>query len=265
MSGFFLIGYVYATDVISLSDPLFWQLFAGIVIYILSVYFLNSYVDYQDDKQNPRLTHLASINRYHYLVLTILTVLAFGTIFFFLQQSIFFISIISFALWVLYYKPGIRLKGSFLLGTVIHLVGGILHFHIGYLAASPFSMASLAISFYIAWILCIGHFHHEIIDYEADKKNGLQTTTVRVGTKPVLKVIGAMFVLSILIWMAVYWMGYIDFAEFIPFFIASLLLTVTYLIRTSFGSLRPLAFRRFYRLIFFLAGLSVLGSKIVIG
>jgi len=262
MSGFFLIGYVYAIDLFSFTNPSFWQLFAGVVIYILSVYFLNSYFDYQDDQQNPRLTYLATFKRNHYLVLTGLAVLSFSAIFFFLKLTIFLISILSFSLWLMYYKPGIRLKGSFLFGTVIHLVGGILHFHIGYLVASPFSMASLALSFYIAWMLCIGHFHHEIIDYEADKKNDLRTTTVRVGIDPILNVIGIMFILSILIWLTIYWMSYIDFVEFVPFFLASFVLTVTYYIKRSTGSLRPLAFRRFYRVIFFIAGLSVLGSKI---
>ena len=72
-------------------------------------------------------------------------------------------------------------KGVPLLGSLLHLAGGILHFHLGYSLFGTFGGRSLALSTFFALTFTAGHLTQEVRDHDADLHNGIRTNAVAFG------------------------------------------------------------------------------------
>src|SRR5262249_50720358 len=66
-------------------------------------------------------------------------------------------------------------KGVPVLGSFLHLAGGVLHFHLGYALFGTFGGRSLALSTFFALTFAAGHLTQEVRDYDADLSNGIRT------------------------------------------------------------------------------------------
>jgi 4-hydroxybenzoate polyprenyltransferase len=84
------------------------------------------------------------------------------------------------ALYSLHRHPA---KGVPVLGSVLHLAGGVLHFHLGYSLCGAFGGRSLALSSFFALTFAGGHLTQEVRDYDADLSNGIRTNAVAFGRK----------------------------------------------------------------------------------
>jgi 4-hydroxybenzoate polyprenyltransferase len=63
------------------------------------------------------------------------------------------------------------------------VLGGTLHFLLGYVALSPISSRSVAIGCYFGLVFAAGHLVHETRDHDADQRNGIRTNAVAFGKK----------------------------------------------------------------------------------
>lgn len=81
----------------------------------------------------------------------------------------------------LYSAPSFQLKGVPLASSVLHLVGGLLHFMLGYSIFQPVDIRSLAIGGFFALVFSGGHLIQEVRDLESDRVNGIRTNAVRFG------------------------------------------------------------------------------------
>jgi 4-hydroxybenzoate polyprenyltransferase len=72
-------------------------------------------------------------------------------------------------------------KGVPILGSFLHLVGGVLHFHLGYAVFGTFGGRSLALSAFFALTFAAGHLMQEVRDHDADLLNGIRTSAVAFG------------------------------------------------------------------------------------
>ncbi len=255
MSGFFMIGCFFGTTQFADCVPQVLMAFMGVILYTISVYTLNSYADYEFDKGNERLQKLGKIKHRQYGALTIVFFLAAAAMFYAIKPVLFIYVSVSFCLWCLYYFPQTRLKATFFGGTIVHFIAQILHFHLGYLAVDDISLRSILIASYFALLLSAGHLHHELVDYEADKANGVKTTAVRLGFNKVVRVIEALFLISVVYWIGLLWDGYITLAECLPFLIVSVVLIVLYMFKWNIRQMKPMGFRLYYRLMFLAAGI----------
>jgi 4-hydroxybenzoate polyprenyltransferase len=81
----------------------------------------------------------------------------------------------------LYSAPGFQLKGVPLLNSALHLVGGMLHFLLGYSVFRIVDARSLEIGCFFALAFSGGHLTHEVRDFDGDRRNGITTNAVTFG------------------------------------------------------------------------------------
>ena len=81
----------------------------------------------------------------------------------------------------LYSAPAIHMKGVPLLNSALHLIGGLLHFLLGYSVFRTVDGRSLEIGCFFALAFAAGHLSHEARDRDADLLNGIRTNAVRFG------------------------------------------------------------------------------------
>jgi 4-hydroxybenzoate polyprenyltransferase len=81
----------------------------------------------------------------------------------------------------LYSAPAFHMKGRPVLGSALHLVGGALHFLLGYAAFSAIDGRGVVIGCFFALVFTAGHLTHEARGYEGDSLNGIRTNAVAFG------------------------------------------------------------------------------------
>jgi 4-hydroxybenzoate polyprenyltransferase len=89
-----------------------------------------------------------------------------------------------------------HVKGVPLLSSLCHLVGGTLHFLLGYSVFSPIDPRGLAIAPFFGLMFAAGHLTQEAQDWEADRANGVTTNAVTFGARRTFEVGMATFVLA---------------------------------------------------------------------
>jgi 4-hydroxybenzoate polyprenyltransferase len=83
----------------------------------------------------------------------------------------------------LYSAPVFHMKGLPLLNSLLHFVGGTLHFLLGYAAFAAIDARGVVIGCFFALVFTAGHLTHEARDYEGDLLNGIRTTAVAFGRR----------------------------------------------------------------------------------
>ena len=81
----------------------------------------------------------------------------------------------------LYSVPPSHMKGRPIFGSVLHLVGGVLHFLLGYAAFSAIDGRGVVIGCFFALVFTAGHLTHEARGYDGDSLNGIRTNAVAFG------------------------------------------------------------------------------------
>jgi len=82
-----------------------------------------------------------------------------------------------------YSLPHLHLKGIPILSSMLHLIGGALHFLLGYSVASVIDGRAIAVSGFFALTFAAGHLTQELRDYEGDARNGIRTNAVTFGQR----------------------------------------------------------------------------------
>lgn len=91
---------------------------------------------------------------------------------------------LAFALAILsalYSTPGFQMKGVPVLSSVLHLVGGLFQFLLGYSLFRALDWRSIEIGSFFALTFVAGHLTHEIRDYRIDLPNRIRTNAVTFG------------------------------------------------------------------------------------
>jgi 4-hydroxybenzoate polyprenyltransferase len=101
------------------------------------------------------------------------------------------------ALGVVYSHPAIDAKGTPLVSSIPHVLGGLLHFSLGYSLFGAVDARALLIALYFALTFTAGHLNQEVRDHDGDRRNDIRTNAVRFGRTPV-------FVASVLIFTLAY-------------------------------------------------------------
>lgn len=83
----------------------------------------------------------------------------------------------------LYSAPVIHGKGRPVVSSVLHVLGGALHFMLGAAAFPPASWHAAAIGLYFGLVFAAGHLTHEARDHEGDSLAGIRTSAVAFGRR----------------------------------------------------------------------------------
>ncbi len=110
-----------------------------------------------------------------------------------LTATAFWIAVCLILLSCLYSFPGLQAKGVALLSSVPHLLGGFLHFLLGYSLFAAVGPNALRIAVVFALIFTAGHGVQEVQDHDADLCAGVRTNAVVFGKSAVFGVTLAAF------------------------------------------------------------------------
>lgn len=101
-----------------------------------------------------------------------------------LSRQTLLLTIAIAALSVFYSHPGLNGKGTPIISSCPHLVGGVLHFLLGYSLFSPIDQSGILIGLFFALTFTAGHLNQEVRDYDGDRLNGVHTNAVAFGKTP---------------------------------------------------------------------------------
>lgn len=162
-------------------------LVAGNICLIAHVFVLNDWAGIEGDQNDPHraartfLTKGAGRTEVSYLALGLLA-LALAS-FSLVSATAFVLALAIAALSALYSLPAVNGKGLPGFNSALHLLGGAVHFLLGYTAFSPISWHGIAIGCYFGLVFTAGHLTHEARDHDSDRLNGIRTNTVAYGRK----------------------------------------------------------------------------------
>ena len=74
-------------------------------------------------------------------------------------------------------------KNTPVASSVNHLIGGTLHFLLGYTLAHAFDTKGLCIGLFFGLVFAAGHLNQEVRDHEGDAINGIRTNAVAFGRR----------------------------------------------------------------------------------
>jgi 4-hydroxybenzoate polyprenyltransferase len=74
-------------------------------------------------------------------------------------------------------------KSTPIVASINHLLGGALHFLLGYTLFRPLDASGLVISLFFGLVFAGGHLNQEVRDYEGDLLNGIRTSAVVFGCR----------------------------------------------------------------------------------
>jgi 4-hydroxybenzoate polyprenyltransferase len=74
-------------------------------------------------------------------------------------------------------------KGTPVAASLNHLVGGALHFLLGYTVVRSVDVNGVALSLFFGLVFAAGHLTQEVRDYESDRANGVGTVAVTIGRR----------------------------------------------------------------------------------
>ena len=100
------------------------------------------------------------------------------------------------ALSALYSLPRFDWKGRPLLSSAAHLVGGALHFLLGYSLGNTIDRRGLAIATFFALTFAAGHLTQEVRDHQGDVLNAIRTNAVIFGPRRAFAASLALFTLA---------------------------------------------------------------------
>jgi 4-hydroxybenzoate polyprenyltransferase len=162
----------------------------------------------------------------------------------------------------LYSSSSIAGKGVVFLSSVLHFIGGGLHFLLGYALFMSIDRHAMLIAPFFALIFTAGHATQEVQDYDADWLFGIRTNAVVFGKRPVFiaALIGFTFAYGYLVYLAL--------AGIVPtrLGLLSLILFLLHLfwsVKTLHRGLtfeRLIQFRIRYRILFALMGLAIIST-----
>ncbi len=180
LGALFAIGALNGQGLVTLS-----LLAAGSCFLVAHVFVLNDWAGIEHDLQDPSRSTRVFLNRdvrrseigVLALALLVLSLALFGQI----SSGTLILGLMIAVTSALYSVPAFHLKGVPLVNSALHLVGGLLHFLLGYSVFSVVDGRALEIGCFFALVFSAGHLTHEVRDFDADLRNGIQTNAVRFG------------------------------------------------------------------------------------
>ena len=183
-----VIGALFAIS--RLDSSALWALavlVAGNACMVAHVFAVNDLAGIEGDARDPRRAGRTFIAkgantrtmRWLAVLLLVAALLLFGV----LNACVAGIGLAIAVLSALYSLPPVSGKGVPLLSSFLHLIGGILHFLLGFAVFLPVTGTAVAIGCFFGLVFAAGHLSHETRDHAVDQRNGIRTNAVAFGKR----------------------------------------------------------------------------------
>lgn len=151
------------------------------------IFVFNDWAGYESDLRDPlRAPHVFSgqgISRrdvaWSAILLLVLAAIAFAAV----GVAAFFFGAAIAALGFLYSSSPLAGKNTPVASSLNHLLGGTLHFLLGYTLAHPLDLTGVGIGLFFGLVFAAGHLNQEVRDYDGDLINGIRTNAVVFGRR----------------------------------------------------------------------------------
>jgi 4-hydroxybenzoate polyprenyltransferase len=181
-----LIGTMYSIGSWTVGNLLLLAVFAvGSCCLVAHVYVLNDWAGIHGDLRDPnraaRTFTAKGIGRAEFGLLAIALLVSSLLLFALLGKAPLVLALAIAGLSALYSAPGFHMKGVPLFNSLLHLVGGAVHFLLGYATFAPVDARGVAIGCFFGLVFAAGHLTHEARDCEGDELNVIRTNAVAFG------------------------------------------------------------------------------------
>lgn len=153
-------------------------------------------MDQNDPNRSQKVFSTKGISPRDVLLLSTVLLALSLLLFAHLSRQTLLLGIAIAALGVFYSHPGLNGKGTPIISSCPHLVGGVLHFLLGYSLFRPIDPSGVLIGLFFALTFTAGHLNQEVRDYEGDRLNGVHTNAVAFGKTPAFLAGLAVFTLA---------------------------------------------------------------------
>jgi 4-hydroxybenzoate polyprenyltransferase len=150
-------------------------------------------------------------------------------------------------------------KSTPIAASLNHLIGGGMHFLLGYSVARPVDARGVALSLVFGFVFAAGHLNQEVRDYEFDLANGIGTVAVKFGCRRGFLASFCLFTTAYLLIVGLAALGVLP--KIVLASAIGWLLQARWslqALRRGLGSETALWMQRRYRLLFALVGLAML-------
>jgi 4-hydroxybenzoate polyprenyltransferase len=184
------MGIVLSTESLDLGKIPAIALFAAASFLLVAhIWSLNDWADERSDRFNPhkagRTFASKGVSPRQMLTLSLgLLAASLGLFALLSTRTLLIAGAIAF-LGTLYSLSNVDGKGTPVLSSVLHFVGGFLHFLLGYCLFSSLDRHAFLLAPIFALIFAAGHAIQEVQDWEFDSLSGIQTNAVQFGQVPV--------------------------------------------------------------------------------
>jgi len=181
-----LIGAIFTIGALSADNVLLLAVFAaGSCCLVAHVFVLNDWSGIHGDLKDPnraaRTFSAKGISRAEFGLLAI-ALLALSLLLFSLLGSAALVLALAIAvLSALYSAPSFHMKGVPLFNSLLHLVGGTVHFLLGYATFAAIDLRAVAVGCFFGLVFTAGHLTHEARDCDGDELNVIRTNAVAFG------------------------------------------------------------------------------------
>jgi 4-hydroxybenzoate polyprenyltransferase len=151
------------------------------------IFVFNDWAGYSSDIHDPRRATLVfarqGISRHQVARVAIALLIFANVAFAAVGRPAILLGAAIAALSLLYSCSSSFGKRTPIAGSINHLLGGALHFLLGYTLSHALDASGLVISLFFGLVFAGGHLNHEVRDYEGDLLNGIRTSAVVFGCR----------------------------------------------------------------------------------
>ena len=184
-----LLGAAFAVRAFTAETVVSGGVFAlASMLLVAHIFSLNDWagiaLDSNDPNKSADVFVTRSISRRDVALLSVGLLVASLTLFALLRGQTLLLGVVIAALGALYSHPSVDAKGIPVVSSLPHLVGGALHFLLGYSLFEEIDGRGVLIGLFFALTFTAGHLNQEVRDYDGDRLNGIRTNAVAFGKAP---------------------------------------------------------------------------------
>jgi 4-hydroxybenzoate polyprenyltransferase len=173
-------------------QALTWQAIGNLVLFVISSFLLVAHIftfndwagastDRNDPNRSENVFSTKGVASRDVLLLSAFLLAVSLVLFAQLSRQTVLLALAIAALGVFYSHPRLNGKGTPIVSSCPHLIGGVLHFLLGYSLFSPIGQSSILIGLFFALTFTAGHLNQEVRDHDGDRLNAVHTNAVTFG------------------------------------------------------------------------------------
>ena len=181
-----LLGAAFAVRGITLESVVSGGLFAvASVLLVAHIFSFNDWagiaLDSNDPNKSADVFVTRGVSRRGVAALSLGLLAASMLLLALLPRQTLLLGVVIAVLGGLYSHPSFNAKGTPVASSLPHLVGGVLHFLLGYSVFADIDRRGILIALFFALTFTAGHLNQEVRDHDGDRLNGIRTNAVAFG------------------------------------------------------------------------------------